>query len=316
MKYLRFSLIVAVVVLGLGVLLSGVSTAPEKSNSAEKNPELAKENPGASSAPKVTDQRITGLTLPGSLSFAGEPAPLDRWYVREALDRELMVNTYWHSKTLHMMKLANRYFPEIESILAEQGVPADLKYIAVAESGLLEAESPAGAKGYWQFLKSAAVEFGLEVEGQVDERYDIKKSTVAACKYLKKAHDKFGNWTAAAASYNCGRAALAKQIDRQKSDSYYDLNLTTETGRYIYRILAIKELFENPEKYGFHLDHSDLYHGIDYSLVTVKSIPSIGDFAIRHNTTYKEIKTLNPWLRSYHMQARKSGKEYSVRVPN
>ena len=191
--------------------------------------------------------------FPDSVSFAGERVPLEYFDVKEALDRELHVNTYWQSQTIFMIKRANRYFPEIEAILKEEGVPDDFKYMAMAESGLTNSVSPSNAAGFWQFLKKTSEENGLQVNSEIDERFNIEKSTHAACKFLKNAYAKYGNWTMAAASYNMGKQGLSKQEDFQKEDNYYNLALNEETSRYIFRILAFKLVIKNPELYGFHL---------------------------------------------------------------
>lgn len=259
---------------------------------------------------------ITAFPLPESPTFAGEPIPIDRQDVRESLDREITVNAYWHSQTILWMKRANRYFPIIEPILKEQGVPDDFKYLALIESNLMTtAQSPAGAVGLWQFIKEAGKQYGLEVDVEVDERYHIEKATVAACKYLKASHEKFGNWTTAAASYNAGSAGIAKQQGRQLEQNYYDLIFGEETGRYVFRIAAAKELLTNPEKYGFHITEEDLYEPLQTEELEVNgTIPSIAAFAKTNGTTYKQVKLLNPWLRET-MLTNKLGKTYKIKVP-
>ncbi|MFW5975028.1 MAG: lytic transglycosylase domain-containing protein, partial [Bacteroidota bacterium] len=194
--------------------------------------------------------KIHGAMLPKTASFAGEEVPLDKFYVREALDKELQVNTYWHSSTLMLLKRANRWFPKIEPILNENNLPEDFKYLALIESGLENVVSPAGAAGFWQIMKGTARDYGLEVNNDVDERYHLKKSTKTASDFLNKAYEKFGSWTMAAASYNAGMRRINQEIERQQVNTYYDLHLNTETSRYIYRILAVKAIYENPEKFG------------------------------------------------------------------
>jgi len=241
---------------------------------------------------------IFALDLPADISFAGERVPMENFDVAESLDKELLINTYWQSQTVLFLKKANRFFPVIEPILKENNIPDDFKYIALIESGLENSISPSGAKGYWQFLEGTAKEYGLEVNKEVDERYHLIKSTEAACRYFAKAYEKFDNWTVAAASYNMGRTNIIRQINRQKSDNYYDLVLGDETGRYIYRILAVKLILENPENYGFNLRDNDLYEPIPTYKVKIDStINDFADFAKNYNINYKILKYFNPWLR-------------------
>jgi hypothetical protein len=202
---------------------------------------------------------IYALPFPKELNFADEAVPVNKSYVRESYDREILVNTYWQSQTLLLIKRANRYFPVIEPILKEQGVPDDFKYLALIESGLMpRIVSPAGAAGIWQFMQSAAKEYGLEVNKEVDERYHLEKSTVAACRYLKKSYEKYGSWSIAAASYNAGPAGINTQLGKQKTNNNYDLLLGEETVRYVFRILAIKKIMEDPKSFGFYLKPDDL----------------------------------------------------------
>lgn len=259
--------------------------------------------------------KIEAVKIPGKLSFAGEQVPLKSFDVRERLDRELLVNTYWHSNSLQLFKLSARYFPEIEKILKENGVPEDFKYLALAESGLRNVISPSDAAGFWQFLESAGRENGLEVNSVVDERYHIELSTKAACNYLKKAHEEFGSWTLAAASYNMGKNRLRKIIEEQKVDSYYDLFMNDETSRYVFRILALKEIVGNPKQYGFYLDEKDFYEPLRTRSVSVdESIDDLASFALQYGTNYKTLKLLNPWLRQPYLHV-KRGKVYSVQLP-
>jgi hypothetical protein len=261
------------------------------------------------------DYSIYSLEIPDSLNFAGERVPIENFDVRESLDRELLVNTYWQSHTLLFLKRANRYFPMIEEILEENNVPEDFKYISLIESELLHAVSPAGAVGFWQFLKGTAGDYGLEVNREIDERYNIEKATQAACEFLKDAHDKFGSWTLAAASYNSGRSALAKQIELQKADDYYDLLLNTETGRYVYRILAVKMILENPEKYGFHVEPESLYYPVPtYEVKVDTSVNDFADFAKQYSISYKVLKIFNPWLRKPYLN-NNQGKTYYIKIP-
>jgi membrane-bound lytic murein transglycosylase D len=258
---------------------------------------------------------VFALDIPRHLEFAGEPVPLHNFDVWESFDRELLVNTYWQSQTLLFIKRAARFFPEIEPILKEYGVPDDFKYLALAESGLTNAVSPAGAVGVWQFLAGTARDYGLEVSDEVDERYHLEKSTVAACRFLMESYTKYGNWTMAAASYNAGRRGMDRQIGIQKEADYYDLLLNEETQRYVFRIIAIKMIIENPAAYGFYVDESHLYPRIDYFEVPVNyRIPDFADFAKQFNTNYKMLKYLNPWLRRPHL-TNQPGKTYSIRLP-
>ena len=254
--------------------------------------------------------------MPHTLSLFGEPVPLESFGVREAWDLELVVNTYRHSSTILYLKRSARWFPVIESILEEEGVPEDFKYLAVIESGLSQVVSPAGASGFWQFMKRTAPEFGLEVSSTVDERYDVEKATRAACAYLKEAHEKFGSWVLAAASYNMGQAGVANSLEAQHVDTYWDLHLNSETARYVYRLLALREVMERPEAYGFHLSKADVYAPLEGTVVDVSaSVPDLAAFALEHGTTLRELKAFNPWLRDDRLEVT-TGKSYQVRIPS
>jgi membrane-bound lytic murein transglycosylase D len=253
--------------------------------------------------------------LPGMLDFAGEKVPMERADVKEQLDRELSFNYYHPNSTQFVLKMANRWFPVIEPILAANGVPDDFKYLCVAESALKNQTSPVGAVGFWQFMPRTAPEYGLEVRDEVDERYNVVKSTEAAAKYLKQAFEKFGSWTAAAASYNMGQGGLNANRNWQKTKDYFSLRLPEETMRYVHRILAFKLLVGDPEQYGFRLSKEDLYEPIETRVVTVKStIRSLADFAITHGTNFKTLKELNPWLRDNKLTVR-NGKSYEIALP-
>lgn len=259
--------------------------------------------------------KVFSLTLPNELTFCDEKVPLNRLDVREKLDRELLVNTYWQSSTLLAHKRAARWFPLIETVMKREGVPDDLKYIAVIESGLMNVVSPAGATGYWQFMKETGTQFGLEVNNEVDERYHVEKSTVAACKYLKSAYAHYGKWALAAASYNLGQGGVDKQLGRQKQDNYFDLLLNEETGRYVYRILAMKEILRDPERYGFHLRNKDLYAPYLTRTAEINGpVEDLADYAVAQRTDYKTLKLLNPWLRDNSL-LNKTGKTYTVLLP-
>lgn len=264
----------------------------------------------------ISDYAIYSLDIPSEMSFAGELIPIERYDVMESFDRELLVNTYWQSQTVLFIKRANRYFPIIEPILKENGVPEDFKYLALIESSLMpRAQSPAGAVGFWQFLKATGKEYGLEINEEIDERYHIEKATEAACRYLKKMYDHYGSWTLSAAAYNAGRTGINRQLSRQKVDNYFDLLLNEETGRYVYRILAIKEILSQPDFYGFHVKKDDLYQPLNtFNIEINDKISSFPDFAIEHNTTYKELKDLNPWLRDTYL-SNSSKKTYSIKLP-
>jgi membrane-bound lytic murein transglycosylase D len=242
--------------------------------------------------------RIFPLTLPERMVFCDEPVPLDRIDVRERLDRELLVNTYWQSNTLLAHKRAARWFPVIEPILREEGVPDDMKYLPLIESGFTHVVSPKGASGYWQFMKETATQMGLEVNDEVDERYHVERSTRAACRFLKAAHAQFGSWTMAVAAYNLGNAGLERRANAQGTRLYYDLLLPDETMRYVFRLLAMKEIIADPERYGYHLRRKDLYAPYAIRTVTVDGpVADLAAFARTHGTDYKTLKLLNPWLR-------------------
>lgn len=258
---------------------------------------------------------IYALNLPQSLDFAGEDVPLGDPEIQERLDRELLVNTYWQSQTLLFFKRANREFEIIDPILKKHGIPEDFRYLAVIESGLSNVVSPAGATGYWQLLKGTAQEYGLEVNNDVDERYHVEKATEAACKYLKESYNQFDSWTLAAASYNMGRDGLARQLERQRGESYYDLILNSETGRYLFRIMAIKQILESPEKHGFHFREKDLYAKVPVREVVVDtSIADLGKFAQSEGINYRILKYHNPWLRTEELPNEK-GKKYVISIP-
>ena len=254
--------------------------------------------------------------IPVKLNLAGEEVPLQAYGVRDQLDRELIVNTYRHSSTLLYFKRAARWFPIIEPILAEAGLPDDFKYLAIIESGLSQVVSPAGASGFWQFMKSTAPAYGLKVNGQLDERYHVEKATRAACKYLLEAKEEFGSWALAAASYNMGRAGLKKAMGAQGVGQYWELHLNDETARYVFRMLAIKAIFEDPESYGFFIQPEALYTPHETQLISVtQSIPDLAAFALEQGTHLKALKTLNPWLRSNRLTIA-AGDSVAMKLPN
>ena len=258
---------------------------------------------------------VYGVEIPDQVSFAGEPVPLDLFDVRESLDRELLSNTYFHSQTIRLIKMANRYFPQIEPVLKKHLIPDDFKYLALAESGLTQAVSPASAVGFWQLMKGTALEYGLEVGTEVDERYHVVKSTEVACQYLIDSYKKYGNWTMTAASYNAGRRGVDRQIERQKKENYYDLLLNEETARYLYRVVAFKLIFEDPAAYGFTISKKELYPEIPVQRLRVdSSVSDFADFAAAYDCNYKILKYLNPWLRDISL-SNPSQKSYEILVP-
>ena len=236
--------------------------------------------------------------VPNEMTFAGEKVPLERWEIKEAFDRELIYNYNNPGHISYILKLSKRYFPVIEQRLKENGMPDDFKYLCVAESNLQNLSSGVGATGFWQFMKSTGPGYNLEINDNVDDRYDVLKSTDAACKYLKQAYAKFGNWTAAAASYNCGMGGYNQQATFQQTKYYYDLQLPDETNKYIFRILTFKYLMANSKELGYSVDDSNGYKAFNTKNITISSsIPNLAQWAIDNGTTYKMIKLLNPWMR-------------------
>jgi membrane-bound lytic murein transglycosylase D len=286
-------LLVTIVVLGSGLLIHSVSTETKNT---------------------ITRQGTTQF-FPTNIDFAGETTPLNVSDVKERFDRELLINANLHSSTILIIKRANRIFPIMEPILKQYGVPDDFKYLAVIESNLTNAVSPAGARGIWQFMPATGKEFGMEISETVDERYHLEKATEAACKYLLQAKDKFGNWTSAAAAYNGGSTGVNKQMDSQKVSSYYDLLLNEETSRYVFRILALKEIMKSPEKFGFTISAQELYEKIPTKKVSIdNSIASLADFALEQGINYKILKIHNPWLRETKLD-NPNKKEYLLEIP-
>lgn len=282
---------------------------------------LKKPDPGTTPIEVSNDGRFQYKwytpVLPSSMDFCGEPVPLDRWDVREKLDRELLVNSYLHGSQLLTLKLAGRYFPIIEERLKANGVPDDLKYVCIAESSLQQnALSAVGAASFWQFMKETGPRYGLEINDEVDERFNVVKATDAACKYFKDAHDKFGTWTGAAASYNCGQAGYQNQCDFQEARVYYDMIFPDETNRYVFRILALKYLLSHARSYGLIVEPEDQYKPLKSRTVTVeKTIENLTTFAKENNTSYKMLKIYNPWLRAHKLTVR-NGKTYEIKFPN
>lgn len=261
-------------------------------------------------------QRVRSISLDKPFTFCGEAFPMDNWDVRQRMDAELLRNVYYHSHALLAIKRANALFPIIEPILKEEGAPDDLKYLAVAESNLSNAVSPAGARGVWQFMKSAAADFGLEVNTEVDERYHLEKATRAACRYMINEQKRLGSWIAAAAAYNGGPGRIHEEMRKQRAKTFFDLNLAAdETMRYPFRIAAIKELMENPDEYEYFIEPDHLYPPLKrYKTVKVSGpVESWADFAAQFNMSYRMFKLYNPWLIDSKL-TNKAGKTYEIKV--
>lgn len=264
----------------------------------------------------IVSYGVPQLVIPDTVYFAGERVPLEIPDVRERLDRELHINTFWHSNTIFLLKRGARWLPDIKREFEEAGVPSDLMYLSVIESDLQNKTSPSHAVGFWQLLRGTAKDYKLEVTSEVDERYNQMKSTDAAISYLKKNYKKFGSWTNAAASYNIGRRGLDRALTKQAVNSYYDLLLGEETSRYVFRAIAIKLIFENPEKYGFNFTEEHLYQKEDLQEIKItKTIDNLRDWAFENSINYKQLKRYNPWLRKNSLSVR-SGKSYVFQIPN
>lgn len=262
------------------------------------------------------ESKVRTFDIPETLAFAGEAVPLNDIEVRERLDRELHVNAYWHSSTISSIKRGARWLPQIAEVLKENELPEDYKYLAVIESGLMNVKSPRGATGFWQIMEATGKELGLEINEEVDERYDPLKSTEAASDYLRRAYRHFGSYTDAAASYNMGIVGLQVRMNEQEVGSYYDLLLNPETSRYIFRALALKEIMENPEKYGYEIPEEHLYHATPVEYVQVDStLEDLVDFATKHDINYKILKQYNPWLRKNTLTIKEPGKVYTIKIP-
>lgn len=263
----------------------------------------------------MANYKVYAPVIPDTMTFAGEQVPLEKFYVREALDNELIVNMYRQSSTVLYFKRANRYFPVIEPILKRNGIPEDFKYLCVIESGLTNATSPAKAQGFWQFIPSTGSKYGLTVNDEIDMRNDIVASTEAACKYIRNLYNRFHSWSAAAAAYNCGENGLGRRMEAQGTSNYYDLRLNTETGRYVYRILAMKLIMQHPQKYGYQLRKCDLYQPIPTRTATLSGQNvDLYKFAKSNGTSYKMLRTLNPWLQTDNLK-NKANKSYPVLLP-
>ncbi|MGB5287053.1 MAG: lytic transglycosylase domain-containing protein [Ignavibacteriaceae bacterium] len=259
--------------------------------------------------------KIISPEIPNYLEFAGERIPTENFEVYERMDREFLANTYWHSATVLAIKRANRWFPVIEPILKKNNIPDDFKYLSIAESNLENVISPAGATGFWQFMKPAGEKYGLEINDLVDERYNVEKSTEAACKYLKDSYDMFGSWISAAASYNMGQENTTLQRERQKATNYFNLVLNSETSRFVARIVSLKYVLQNPEKYGFDIQEEDLYKPLEYYEVNLdSSVTDFADYASSYGVNYFILKMYNPWLRDNYLK-NKSKKIYTIKLP-
>jgi membrane-bound lytic murein transglycosylase D len=259
--------------------------------------------------------KIRALKLPSNINLAGERVPIEKPDVKERMDRELLVNTYWQSNGLLLLKRANKYFPIIEPLLKKHGLPDDFKFLALAESGFTDETSTVGAAGIWHFMNATGKEYGLEINNNVDERYNIEKSTKVAAEYLKNAKNRFGSWTLAAAAYNAGNYGISRRLEAQEVTNYYDAKLPNETERYVFRVLALKEIMSNPEKYGFVFEKDDLYTiKKTYTVKVDTAITNITSFAKGFGMNYKEFKIHNPWLRENKLNNR-SRKLYEIKIP-
>ena len=300
MKFLKVSLmVVGGICIGL-LSVNALQDPPTEANFEKK---------------RANGYNVYALQVPENLDFAGEPVPLKNPDIYERMDRELLVNTYWQSNAFLLIKRAHKYFPIIEPILKKNGIPDDFKYLAVIESGLQNVVSPAGASGFWQIMKATGQENGLEINSNVDERYHLEKATQLACDYLKNAKDNLGTWTAAAAAYNAGNAGISRRLRDQDVTSYYDLLLGEETGRYVFRIVALKEILKNTETYGFNYREKDLYNYIPTKKIMVDyEIDDLAAFAKSNGINYKILKIHNPWLRENKLN-NKSRKVYYIEIP-
>jgi membrane-bound lytic murein transglycosylase D len=259
--------------------------------------------------------KILTPEIPSEMEFAGEKVPLKLFYVRESLDREIIANTFLHSSTIMMFKRAHRWFPVIEPILKKYNIPDDFKYLTLAESNLVNTVSPSGAEGYWQFLKATGKKYDLEINDDIDERYNLAKSTEAACKYFLEGFERFKNWTLVAASYNRGFEGVETALEQQKVNNYYDLFLTDETARYVFRVLALKQIYNHPVKYGLYLLEKDFYPPLQtYSITVDSSIKDLPAFALSHKINYRILREFNPWLHRYSLP-NNSRKSYTFILP-
>lgn len=309
-------IIAGIAVVAIAGVVINAAQAPQQSEEKEQSTQYNDSTSKSVISGKVlNDYNVYAIPMPEGLNFAGEPVPVQNPDIFERMDRELLVNTYWQSNGLLIFKRAHKYFPIIEPILKEEGVPDDLKYLAVIESGLTQAVSPARATGFWQILDKTGREYGLEVNKNVDERYHIEKSTRAACKYLKASKKRFGSWTAAAAAYNAGNFGISSRFEEQNVSDYYDLLLGQETGRYVFRIVAFKEILSNPDKYGFNFKEKDMYTSVPtYKVEVDTTVTNLVKFSERFGINYKLLKLHNPWLREAKLN-NASRKKYYIEIP-
>jgi hypothetical protein len=309
MRKAIYGLLLLCGLLGLLLLLSSkLAEDPSPATLSVQNNSLA----GDRQLPQI----VKSPDLSGAFSFAGEPLDMDNFDVRERLERELLRNSYFHSNTLLIIKRTARYFPEIEKILAEEGLPDDLKYVAVTESDLANVVSPSGARGLWQFMPAVGKSFDLEINNEVEERYHVEKATRAACKHLRNYRNQFGSWQLAAGAYNMGEGNMRKFLREQQAEKYEDLNINEETMRYLFRIVAMKSILEAPRDYGFYLKADDYYPPLsNYRTVTVEtSIPDLADFAAKQGISYRQLKIYNPWLVDQSLTVDRN--TYEVKIPN
>ncbi|MCX8212031.1 MAG: lytic transglycosylase domain-containing protein [Lewinella sp.] len=309
MKYLLTGFGIGIVVLiGWLVLLN--------TERVETNPAQVSTQEARSADEIQLPQRVRGVDLAGPFSFAGENIPVENFDVKERLDQELLRNAYFHRNTIMLLKRQTRFFPTIERILVEEGVPDDLKYLAVAESGLSNATSAAGAKGVWQFTAPTGKGFGLEINGEVDERYHLEKATRAACKYLKTYHKIYKDWRWVAAAYNMGGPNVNKWKSKQQAETVFDLDINSETMAYVFRIVALKTILKDPATFGYEISPEEHYPALDdFKLVTIsKSIPNLADFATAQGITYRMLKVYNPWLISGVLTVSDKN-SYEVKIP-
>ena len=306
---------------GMAIILIGV-TAAVTFSLAQSNDEQIDEQAQTQETPSKEvlsfdhiDHITHDIELPKTMTFCDEEVPLDLFYVRERLEREILANSYLHSSTLLILKRSSRWFPVMEPLMEKYNLPEDFKYLCMIESSLTNAVSPSKAVGFWQFLEGTGKEYNLEINKEVDMRYNVEKETVAACKYLKASYKKFGSWTLAAAAFNCGNGRINKTKEEQRVDSYYDMELPEETQRYVFRILSLKLITENPEKYGFQISDEGWYQPYETKTVTVtQSIPSLVDFAYEQGTNLKMLRYFNPWLRGNSLTI-SAGNSYEIKIP-
>jgi membrane-bound lytic murein transglycosylase D len=298
MKFLKNILIFLLGATTVTTLLIFSSLSPDKDKETIENANLNLE----------AVQQIRIPKLPDSMNFAGEPIPMNDPDVRERIDREILAICFWHSNIIQNIKFSRRYFPIIEELSAKYGIPDDIKYLAVTESSLRNATSSVGAKGIWQFMSSTASAYDLLVNKEIDERLNFYKTTEAACKLLKNLKNKFGTWTLAAAAYNCGEGRVKERISEQGNQDYYHLVLPEETMRYVPRIAAMKEIMENPAKYGYKLSEEDYYPPFPkYKKIIINSsVKHWPDFCREQHISYRTLIVHNPWILGYSLTNPKS----------